>query len=643
MKIKISVLISMILILLCASVLCASAEFEQNTPTDIDRHWAEEDIDYLKSMSVMNGYGGNIYPDQKITRGEFAALIARLFDLQKSKEGLFYDVPKGHMFHDSITAAAEHGIIKGFGDGAFHPDDYITREQIMLIISRMSNETASKNASFTDIKKGYRYLSELSKVYEDGIIGGYPDGSFRPYNSTTRAEAASILIKTATKYMPPADENEVFSFAYGYMNLHFSDIKTAESHSIGEAKKDFYYIGNTYQKVYESGHSLSNTISDISFISQTQKGPVTSYTIEYKVARNLDGNIKNYKGKSTLYIITRNGEHKVFRHYTDILTDEFINLTWEVFPSAPSAETPGVNIVSPTSFRIEAEADNPISKINAGGKQLYFNSSLTSSYIDYARQNGYKLWVMYKTDFELDTANSFLQSHSARSEANDVLINQILSHKLDGINFDFEHMYQSDRALYTNHVKEISLMAHTLGAVVSADVNRYEPTSATWSMCYDRDALARYADFIMLMAYDQYYSSSKTAGPVAGLDWTKMCIEKTLEEVPSSKLVLGMPYYIRIWETKDGKVISSKAVSMGEAARQADENEAVSEYDSKFGLVKYSWEKDDKTYIFWEEDAISIKKRVQMAKKYSLSGVASWRRGFETEDVWQAIAEEINK
>ncbi len=641
MKKKLIVLITIMLSLCTAAGAALAAEFEQNVPVDTDRHWAENDINLLKSMSVMNGYEGSIYPDENITRGEFTALITRLFGMSMDKELSFSDVGAGHIFFESISAAAGKGIINGFDDGTFRPDEKITREQIMLIISRLSTAAPSKTTSFKDIKKNYRYLNELSKVSADGIIGGYPDGTFKPYNLTTRAEAASILLKAAKKYMPMGNTDEIFTLAHSYLTAHFTDIATASELSIGEANKDTYYIQYTYNIAYANGYGLSNSISDIDFISNSVDGPITSYIAEYKIARNINGHIKSYKGKSKLSIITRNGVHRVFKHDTDIIADEFINLSWEVFSSAPTYATAGVNIVSPTSFRIEDKAENSKGTFTAGGKQLYFNSSLTNSYIDYARNNGYELWVMYKTDFTLETANNFLRSGSARAAASDVLINQILKHKLDGINFDFEHMYESDRGAYTNHVKEISIIAHTLGAVVSVDVNRYEPTSSTWSMCYDRDALAIYADYVMLMAYDQYYSASKVAGPVAGLDWTEMCITLTLGEVPKEKLVLGMPYYIRIWETKDGRALSSKAVSMSEAVRQANENNAVSEYDSKLKLTKYTWQKDGKVYMLWMENAASIRERVKLAKKYSLSGVASWRRGFETEDIWHAIAEEI--
>ena len=167
--------------------------FEQNTFKDIDMHWAEEDIKRLKNMGVMKGYAGFSNPDSVITRGEFTALIVRAFGFEvakKSKE--FTDVGKNHIFYEEIAAASEKGIIGGFPDGSFRPDNIITREEIMLIISRLTDEKATKKASFIDIGSKYEYMEELSKVSYDGIIGGYPDGSFRPYNKTTSLQPICI-------------------------------------------------------------------------------------------------------------------------------------------------------------------------------------------------------------------------------------------------------------------------------------------------------------------------------------------------------------------------------------------------------------------------------------------------------------------
>lgn len=639
----------LLIILMCIAIIAVSSlgtatgfAFSQTTAKDIDEHWAEDAITRLKNLEVMNGFEGYTNPDNIVTRGEFTALITRAFGMESGPDSkTFADIGTDHMFYSAIAAASNAGIVDGFNDNTFRPDNMITREEIMLIISRLTDREPASVANFWDIGSDYLYIRQLSKVSEDGIIGGYPDGSFKPYNKTTRAEAATMIVSALNKYIPQGNLDDICAFTHSYLNLHFSDIAAAQANSIGDAANNIEYIRNTYNVVGNLGYYVVNTISDINFLTYSQNGPVTKFLIEYNITRDMSGSVKSYKGQSDISVITRNDVNKVFEHNTRIVNPEFINLTWEVYSKAPSYVTEGVNAVSPTSFRIEAKPAGNALPIYTESNTLYFNSSLTNEYLNYAKSNGYNVWVMYKTDFTLETANAFLNSNQARKQANDILIKQILQNDLDGINFDFEHMNKTDKGAYTNHVKEISIMAHTLGAVVSVDVTKYERTSSTWSMCYDRDALAKYADYIMLMAYDQYYSASKTPGPVAGLGWTESCITLTLKEVPADKLVLGMPYYIRIWKTQNGKSISSKAVSMSEALNQIQANGANGQYDSTFGLTKYSWSEGEYINMLWLENAESIRARVKLAEKYSLAGVASWRRGFETYDVWQTIKAEL--
>ncbi|HCX78013.1 MAG TPA: hypothetical protein DG577_01225, partial [Firmicutes bacterium] len=82
--------------------------------------------------------------------------------------------------------------------------------------------------------------------------------------------------------------------------------------------------------------------------------------------------------------------------------------------------------------------------------------------------------------------------------------------------------------------------------VLSVDVTRHAAASS-WSVCYDRAALGRICDYVILMAYDQTSASSSVPGPVASLPWTRDSVNRLLAEVPPEKVILGIPFFNRVW------------------------------------------------------------------------------------------------
>ncbi len=645
MKNAIILIFSIVLILTFSTKANSAFTPTFSTLKDTDMHWSEDAVQRLKDIGVMNGYNGYINPDSIITRGEFTALITRIFGIKPTDNvNHFTDINSSHIFFENICAASDAGIIDGFADNTFRPDNMITREEIMLILSRVRPGGDYNTASFTDIESDYQYLSELSAIKSDGIINGYPDGSFGPNRRTTRAEAATMVLSAANKYLPSAKKETVIDLCTQYLPLHFSNDDSKDKFLTGEAKTLKSYVNHAYKYAEKLGYHIENTL-DGQYISSAQtSGPFSEITFEYYISNTVNGvENKCYKGESKISLITRNGETKIYNHATRIKSEKPVNLTWEVFSNPPDSPVPGVNVLSPSAFSISPSknASSVLLGTNRYGS-LYLNSTLNSRYTHWAKKNNYDIWAMYKTDFTTETANRFLNNPEMRLMAVNELIKNILTYDLSGINFDFENMLSEDRSAYTNHVKEISAVCHALGAVVSVDITVYLPSSLTWSMCYDRDALSKHCDYIILMAYDQYYSGSPVAGPVSGIPWTEKCIQTTLNEVEPDKLILGIPFYIRCWEVKSEKVISSKAVSMSQALKLIEENNAQSFYDTTHGLTKYTWQSGGKEYVLWLENAKSIRQRVQFASKYNLAGVASWRRGFETADIWNVISDELN-
>jgi len=160
--------------------------------------WAREAIDYLTQRNVFNRAGdGKFYPNRNITRAEFVKMIVLAKDLYTGSTTTvdFSDVQEGDWYYQYVEAALTAKLIEGDGSGTFRPNDFITRQDICVILSRlMQTKNADMTAGFSDDAD----ISEYAKtaVYamkEQGIIDGVGDNLFAPKSNATRAMAAKII------------------------------------------------------------------------------------------------------------------------------------------------------------------------------------------------------------------------------------------------------------------------------------------------------------------------------------------------------------------------------------------------------------------------------------------------------------------
>lgn len=166
--------------------------------TDIEGHWAKANIIELVRMGAVSGYlNGTFKPDNTITRAEFVTVLVKAFKLEQKRGHLFKDT-SGHWAIEFINTAAANGIVSGYDTDIFGPDELITREQMAVMIVKAaklagtSGETAF--ADNADISP-WAQSSILSAV-RAGIIEGYPNNTFKPQRSVTRAEAMTAILNS---------------------------------------------------------------------------------------------------------------------------------------------------------------------------------------------------------------------------------------------------------------------------------------------------------------------------------------------------------------------------------------------------------------------------------------------------------------
>lgn len=165
--------------------------------SDIQGHWGEASIKSLVSLGAIQGYPDNAFkPDNRITRAEFVSIIVKAFHLQGVTDKVYSDT-KTHWASNAIATAAGLGIVNGYADGSFGPDEWVTREQVAAIVVRAAELATSNQAlSFTDRAQVSPWAaSALSSAAAQGLVNGYTDGTLKPKGSTTRAEAATIILR----------------------------------------------------------------------------------------------------------------------------------------------------------------------------------------------------------------------------------------------------------------------------------------------------------------------------------------------------------------------------------------------------------------------------------------------------------------
>ncbi|MFD2615679.1 glycosyl hydrolase family 18 protein [Paenibacillus gansuensis] len=313
-----------------------------------------------------------------------------------------------------------------------------------------------------------------------------------------------------------------------------------------------------------------------------------------------------------------------------------LNMTWEhVTRTTPDPSKfvpmPGLNVISPTWFELMDGQGTIRSRADLG-------------YVKWANSKGIQIWALFSNGFDPDWTSAALSTYERRMAMVKQLLTYAEVYGLQGINLDFENVYLKDKDLLTQFVKELTPLLHERKLVVSIDVTPVS-SSEMWSLFYDRKQLSQSVDYIMLMAYDEHWASSPEAGSVSSLPWAERHVVHLLEKegVPASKLVLGIPFYTRLWEEKqvNGETkVSSKALSMDKINLLIKEKKLQPSFLSDIGQHYVEFEENGNVYKAWLEDAVSIKARVQLVHKYGLAGTASWRRGFETPDIWNVINRE---
>lgn len=307
-----------------------------------------------------------------------------------------------------------------------------------------------------------------------------------------------------------------------------------------------------------------------------------------------------------------------------------INMVWDqiesVTPSMDNVDkVNGLDVVSPTWFEV----------INSNGK---VKNKASKSYTTWARANGYKVWAVLNNGVSTNKTSmtsAFLNNAAARENAINEVISYAQTYEIDGINIDFEYLNVKDKDVLTQFMRELEPLCRDKGLTLSIDVTVIAESDS--SKCFDRKALSEIADYVIVMAYDQHWSTSPESGSTAEYAWVEENIKGIMEEIPAEKFILGIPFYTRQWRETAGDKPVSTSLSMANVQNIIRQYNSKVEWREDSGQNYTEFYKNNAKYKIWIEDSKSINLKSSLSLKYSLAGVAGWRRGYETPDIWGVL------
>ncbi len=324
-------------------------------------------------------------------------------------------------------------------------------------------------------------------------------------------------------------------------------------------------------------------------------------------------------------------EDYVEEEYTSITRDHKINLGFHSIAGVGGNDTlyssientKALNVIAPTWFNVSDE-DGTI------------RSFASKSYVKTCHDKGMEVWGVvdnFNNDLDFDDYE-FLSHYDNRKNAIDNLIALSQEFELDGINVDFEAIAPEEGQSFVEFIRELSIACRREGLVLSID--NYVPMN--FNDYYDLREQGIVADYVLIMGYDEHYAGSPEAGSVASLSYVENGIINTVKEVDPSKVINAVPFYTRIWRTAGGK-ISSEAVGMALAKEYVSNHKIELVWDANAGQNYGEFTSSDGTLNqIWVEDATSINEKINAMKSSNIAGIAAWRLGLETPDIWDVIA-----
>lgn len=543
----------------------------------------------------------------------------------------------------------------------------------VVIVVNFGGKVKEKYSYGTEMADLYEYFNiakssdEVAIILQDARI----DNKARLRDGVVYFDLATVRDLFTSRFYYDSNENlllytksnDTISTEVGSNTYIEGGVESTFGYSISFADKDTLYISaeyvkkfaNFYYEVYENPNRMqlytewgSKTVATIKSDTQVRwRGGVKSEILteissgeDVEILEVMDDWTKvktenvyiGYVPNNTLSsesVMKEKPVNTVTEEEQYFLTkEEKINMVWHNIEYPQDAASlynicsyiKSVNVISPTWYWLTDNEGN-------------FKSVASEDYVAASKRMGMEVWPLvsnFHSDTDVDIYE-VLSYTSKRAKLIKGLIDETLLYKAQGINIDFEEVPVKAADHYVQFIRELCVACHKAGLIVSVD--NYVPCE--YRAHYNIKEQGLFADYIVIMGYDEHYAGSEI-GSVSSLGWMKTGIEDTIAMVDKSRVINAIPFYTRVWKTSGGTV-TSEAVDMFVANQFLKNHSIKTTVDEATGQNYGEATYDGIFAQVWMEDAYSITNRLNVMHAYDIAGVAAWKLGQETRDVWDII------
>lgn len=284
------------------------------------------------------------------------------------------------------------------------------------------------------------------------------------------------------------------------------------------------------------------------------------------------------------------------------------------------------NIISPTWFIIDDDTGT-------------IKNNATTEYAEYAKSSNLSIWACVTNINEKKiNIEKILKSYSARVKIINQLISYSKQYNFEGINIDIEDIPVSAGDDFIQFIREFSIACRNNNIISSVCLNiPYEYNSH-----YHTDEIGNICDYICIMCYNEFHMTSKEAGPNSSITFVEGGIEKSLEKVDSSKLIVGLPLYTYVWYKSENGNLTARTLSAENSIDYAEKNKLTKTWDENTGSFYCNGKIGKNDVEVWLEELDSLKLKLDAVNKNNCAGFAFWKISQDNEEIRNLIKSKIN-